>query len=108
MPQTEDLSDALARAQRNQRETDKKLARLVESIKAGVPADVVAGEIANLRELATSQDKQIQTLLTQQAIGQLRGPDRDVVRALWEEWRSNAAYLSEGEKANCQGCSSAR
>lgn len=99
MPKTHDLSEELARAKRNRRETEKKQARLIEAIKAGIPPTAVATEIKNLQALAMTQDKEIEGLTQQLAMGQPKRPDMEAVFSLWTEWRDNAAYLSEDEKA---------
>lgn len=103
MPKPKDISDEMARVKRNRRETEKKQTRLIEAIKAGVPAKTLAGEIQNLEELASTQDQKIDTLWAQLRQGQVQRPDMDALRSLWEQWRDNAAYLSEEEKTELLG-----
>ena len=103
MPKVENVGDELTRVKRNRRETEKKMTRLVDAIKAGVPARTLASEIANMEELAAKQDRDIAELQTRQKFGQSKRPDVDALRSLWEEWQNNAAFLSEEEKTELLG-----
>ncbi|WP_369016104.1 recombinase family protein [Armatimonas sp.] len=103
MPQTSDLSEEVAKARRNRRETEKKITRLVESLKAGIPADLLANEFASLRELAASQEEQIKTLEARLAMGQPKRPNAEVLQELWGEFRENFEFLTEQEKSELLG-----
>lgn len=103
MPAPTDISEELAKAKRNRRETQKKITRLVESLKAGIPADILASEIASLRDLAASQDEQIKIQTSRLAMGQPKRPDVELLQNLWAEFRENYEYLTDSEKSQLLG-----
>lgn len=97
-PKQDDMSAEVDRLRRNLRETGKKLARLVEALKAGVGMRTIAGEIRDLEALEERQTKELEEVRSAIAAGRPKRPDMESLRALWQGFRESWEFLTAPEQ----------
>ena len=105
LPSVDDARENLAKLKRNARETERKIARLIDAIKTGNGTGVrfIADEIAVMEALLLKQQAAIAEAENQIAAGSARPPDAAAVGALWADFAENFAYLTTEEKTEILG-----
>lgn len=83
MPGADEAKLELKRLERNRRETEKKITRLVEAIKQGLNNARLRDEMRDLEKLAGEQEKDIQIALSTVAERQGQFPNAARISALW-------------------------
>jgi hypothetical protein len=104
LPSPSETREEIKQAKRNQRETDKKIARLVAAIRDGGSSAALNKEVRQLEALGAEQDTKIAE--GQARLGSLSAPrpDSAALAALWGDFSCRWQQLSLEERTLLLGC----